>query len=138
MHAIVTRSPHPAKKLRATLSDGTTVDFGARGMEDYTTHKDARRMSSYLRRHGGLTSKEYANAKRLDTPKLRQSMAQIHQSTKENWRDPRTAGFWSRWLLWSEPTLALAARRVPGVIVTLRGPLPRPHLRRRTSRRSRV
>ena len=25
---------------------------------------------------------------------------------REDWTDPHTAGFWSRWLLWNEPTIA--------------------------------
>lgn len=94
MRAVVTPSPRAGKKWRATLSDGTHVDFGALGYEDFTTHRDPKRQERYLRSHGG--------------------------GGRENWTDPHTPAFWSRWLLWSEPSLAKAARRVPGVRVTLR------------------
>ena len=56
-----------------------TVHFGARGYEDYTTHKDEKRKASYLARH----------------------------RTKEDWTlsGVDTAGFWARHLLWNEPSL---------------------------------
>ena len=83
-------SPKAAKKWRVTFENGaeagTHVDFGQLGYSDYTMHGDEARMKRYLVRH-------------------RQSR------TGENWTDPKTAGFWSRWLLWSEPTLAAARKR---------------------------
>lgn len=57
-----------------------TIKFGARGYSDYTMHKDPIRMQRYLIRH----------------------------KSRENWSDPMTPGFWSRWLLWSEPSLSNA------------------------------
>jgi len=54
-----------------------TVHFGAAGMSDYTKHKDPSRKDDYIRRH----------------------------SSREDWSDPTTAGFWSRWLLWNLPSL---------------------------------
>lgn len=61
--------------------DGKTIHFGATGYSDYTQHKDGKKMTRYLERHkrGG-----------------------------ENWKKSgiKTAGFWSRWLLWNKPTLA--------------------------------
>ena len=60
------------------------MDFGASGYSDYTVHKDAARMRRYLvRRHG-----------------------------HENWTRSgvATAGFWSRWILWSEPSLNAAVQ----------------------------
>ena len=53
MRVKITRSPNPIKKFRATLEDGRTVDFGARGYSDYTKHKNPSRMRSYVLRHGG-------------------------------------------------------------------------------------
>lgn len=63
-----------------------TVHFGARGYDDYTTHKDPERMRRYVSRH----------------------------RTREDWTGAgiETAGFWARWLLWSEPTLERARRRI--------------------------
>jgi hypothetical protein len=79
---ILSKSKIPGKKWTVQLPDGKKVSFGASGYEDYTMHHDAVRMQRYVIRH------------------------QRH----ENWTDPHTAGFWSRWLLWSKPTLAAAIK----------------------------
>ena len=52
------------------------IHFGSKGMSDYTIHKDPIRKKRYLNRH----------------------------RPRENWNDPKTAGFWSRWILWNKPT----------------------------------
>lgn len=79
MVIILKKSPNPKKKFRVVFEDGTHTDFGARGYSDYTIHKDPERMKRYLTRH----------------------------RSRENWSKSgiKTAGFWSRWLLWSEPSL---------------------------------
>jgi hypothetical protein len=58
--------------------DNKTIHFGAKGMSDYTIHKDKDRMKRYVERH----------------------------KKKENWKKSgiKTAGFWSRWLLWNKPS----------------------------------
>lgn len=76
------KSPRATKKWRAIFPNGRFVDFGGRGYSDYTIHKDPDRMRRYLIRH----------------------------EKREDWTDPHTAGFWSRWLLWSEPSLAGAIK----------------------------
>jgi hypothetical protein len=82
----LTKSPKREKKWRVTFKDdGTHVDFGQKGYSDYTKHKDPARMRRYLQRH-----------------------ARMH----ENWRNLKTAGFWSRWLLWSKPNLEEAKKFV--------------------------
>lgn len=75
---VLQKSVNPAKKYMV-LVDGKTVHFGASGMSDYTINRDPIRKSSYLRRH----------------------------KTRENWtkKGLKTAGFWSRWLLWNKTTL---------------------------------
>jgi len=90
------RSPRATKKWRVKTPAGVKparhVDFGQRGAVDYTVHKDAERMRRYVVRHGG-------------------SGATSASSTKERWNAKSglwTAGFWSRWLLWSRPSLAAA------------------------------
>jgi hypothetical protein len=83
------------KKWRVTFQNGTHVDFGAKGYSDYTIHKDPVRKARYIIRH------------RL----------------RENWRNPKTAGFWSRWLLWEKPTLRQASNEIKkrfGINVSLR------------------
>ena len=73
-------SPKTAKKWRVIFPNGKRVDFGAAGMSDFTKHKTPSRMRSYVKRHGGMG---------------------------ETWgkKGLQTAGFWSRWLLWSKPSL---------------------------------
>eukprot|EP00962_Isochrysis_galbana_P010888 scaffold3049_cov132-Isochrysis_galbana.AAC.2 len=74
-----------AKKYTAH-NGSRTVHFGEKGYEDYTTHRDTTRRASYLARHG---------------------------SGGQNWSDPSTAGFWSRWLLWGESSsLSTNARSI--------------------------
>jgi hypothetical protein len=74
------KSSHPDKKYAVrTLSSAKVVMFGAKGYEDYTKHKDEDRKKLYLERH-----------KENET------------WTKEGIMTP---GFWSRWLLWNQPSL---------------------------------
>lgn len=76
------RSRNPAKKWDAVFEypDGhtKTTAFGARGMSDFTKHKDVTRRARYLQRHSHMG---------------------------ENWNDPTTAGALSRWVLWNKKTL---------------------------------
>jgi hypothetical protein len=84
----VKRSTNDEKKLMAvfTYPDGKTktTHFGQRGASDYTKHGEKERMERYLERHGGGTT----------------------TSTKEDWKDPTTAGALSRWILWNKPSLS--------------------------------
>jgi hypothetical protein len=90
----VRRSPKVDKKWQATFNvDGRVrhVNFGSKGYSDYTMHKDAARMHRYLTRH----------------------------RRREAWGPSGkfTAGFWSRWFLWSKPSLEgarLATQRALG------------------------
>lgn len=54
-----------------------TVPFGARGMSDYTKHKDKTRKQRYLKRHSGMG---------------------------EHWNKPDTPGALSKWVLWNKPS----------------------------------
>jgi hypothetical protein len=73
----IVKSPKPEKKYRAHFSDGTHTDFGAKGMSDFTKHKDPERKKRYMNRH----------------------------SKRENWNSPKTPGALSRWILWNKDTL---------------------------------
>lgn len=78
----IVRSSRPDKKLMAVFEDCATgrrktTHFGAKGMSDYTIHKDADRKKRYMTRH----------------------------RANEKWGDPVTAGALSRWVLWNKPTL---------------------------------
>ena len=73
----IVKSPKPEKKYRAHFSDGTHTDFGAKGMSDFTKHKESERKKRYMTRH----------------------------SKRENWNSPKTPGSLSRWILWNKDTL---------------------------------
>ena len=98
-------SPNPSKKFRATLEDGRFVDFGARGYSDYTKHKNPFRMRLYVQRHGGMIPRKLLSEK--NSKKVQKNMLKIEKSDKEMWGlgGINTAGFWSRWYLWSFPDL---------------------------------
>jgi len=73
-------------KYVAAFEDGTLVWFGHRDYSDFTLHRDEARRRRYLARH----------------------------RARENWTASgiRTAGFWSRWILWHRPTIVQAKRTV--------------------------
>jgi len=77
-------------KFTAVFPDGKSVHFGRKGYSDFTKHKDPQRMQMYLTRH----------------------------RKRENWtRTGRyTAGFWSRWLLWSRPSFKSALKQTEKVL----------------------
>jgi len=64
---VVSKSDRKGKKFKAvfTYDDGKTktTHFGAKGMEDYTTHKDKERRARYRKRHKkDLKTKDYTRA----------------------------------------------------------------------------
>jgi hypothetical protein len=85
-------------KFTAEFPDGHRVSFGLKGYSDYTLHKDKMRMKRYVGRHAG-----YAGGR---------------LSRRENWSrsGAKTAGFWSRWLLWSSPSLMGAKRKTEKIL----------------------
>jgi len=76
------RSHRPEKKWDAVFVKDNgkekVVPFGARGMSDFTKHKDTKRRARYLNRHSGMG---------------------------EHWNKPDTPGALSRWVLWNKKTL---------------------------------
>jgi len=108
----LTKSPKSAKRYRVTFEDGKFVDFGADGYSNYTIHKTSERMRNYVRRHGGKIPSSTDNED--DPNKIHKKMMNVKTSNKENWskKGSRTAGFWSRWLLWSEPSLKNAKKLI--------------------------
>ena len=99
MNIVLRKSPKSTKKYRVTLPNGDTVDFGATGYSDYTIHKNPLRMRLYVQRHGGNVPSS--------TGDVHTKMLKVTKSNKENWslKGVNTAGFWSRWLLWSYPSM---------------------------------
>lgn len=84
------RATNGVHKFTAVFPTGPKVNFGRKGYSDYTIHKDKERMKRYLTRH----------------------------RRRENWTKggARSAGFWSRWLLWSEPSFQAALKRTQRVL----------------------
>ena len=82
------KSTNPEKKFMVTLftkdNRKKTIHFGGSGYSDYTIHKDPERMKRYDSRH----------------------------NSRENWKKSgiNTAGFWSKWILWSKPSLTQAIK----------------------------
>ena len=77
---VITKSDRD-KKFKALFTDSKnkkkkTIHFGAKGMSDFTIHKDKKRKDRYLKRH----------------------------RPNEDWNNPATAGALSRWILWNKPT----------------------------------
>jgi hypothetical protein len=105
MHVKIVRSPDRKKKFRAILGDGRTVDFGASGYSDYTKHKNPSRMRSYVLRHGGQIPKRIVAERQ--PAMIHRMMRNIDKSDREDWKLSGIggAGFWSRWYLWSQPTI---------------------------------
>ena len=85
MKAELSKSNTKNKKYKVLIIDGDTkktINFGQKGYEDFTTHKDPKRKENYITRH----------------------------KAREDWSDPFTAGYWSRWILWNEPSIESSVR----------------------------
>ena len=88
--AKVVRSSDPKKKFTAIFDDGTRVHFGGRGYGDYILH---------TKRSG----RDFAKAKRA-------AYIARHSKGGENWKNAKSPGALSRWILWEYPTLEKAVR----------------------------
>ena len=87
MKVQLTKSPRWDKKWRVIFEDGSSVNFGQKGYSDFTLHGNPERMERYVKRHAHMG---------------------------ETWSKSgvKTAGFWSRWLLWSKPNLKDAMKLI--------------------------
>mgnify|MGYP003337894274 CR=1 FL=1 len=63
--------------LNTTTGKIKNIKFGSYGMSDYTQHKNDAMKMNYINRH----------------------------KARENWNNPLSAGFWSRWILWNKKDL---------------------------------
>ena len=77
MEIIITRSKKPTKKYDALVDGKKTISFGMKGASDFTRNHNEDLKERYLNRH----------------------------RKRENWSDPKTAGFYSTNLLWNKTTL---------------------------------
>jgi len=80
------KATQKSKKWQIKTPEGKTITFGAFGMEDFTTHRDEERKQRYISRH----------------------------KKNEDWTKSGigTSGFWSKNLLWNQPTLAGSIKKV--------------------------
>ena len=78
MEVVISKSTNKNKKFDAIV-DGKKISFGAVGYSDYTIHKDPERKERYIARH----------------------------KKNEDWNKSgiKTAGYWSKHLLWNMDTL---------------------------------
>ena len=80
MEVVITKSKNSSKKKYDARIDGTkTVSFGQKGASDFTKHKNTDRKERYIDRH----------------------------KAREDWTKSgaKTAGFYSKHVLWNKPTL---------------------------------
>jgi hypothetical protein len=107
MRVKLIKSPNSRKKYRVIFEDGDTVDFGARGYSDFTLHKNPLRMRSYLIRHGASPYISASLKKEKNPKRVLNGLLNVSNSHLENWKPSgiKTAGFWSRWLIWSVPSM---------------------------------
>ena len=79
MEVIISKSKKPDKKYDARINGTKTVSFGQKGASDFTKHKNTDRKERYIDRH----------------------------KAREDWNKSgaKTAGFYSKHVLWNKPTL---------------------------------
>ena len=79
MEVVITKSKKSNKKLDAIINGSKTVSFGDPSYQDYRQHKDKDRKEAYIARH----------------------------KKNEDWNasGAKSAGFWSKHILWAKPTL---------------------------------
>ena len=82
MKIVISPSDKPNKKFEARIDDRKSIHFGAKGMTDFTIHKDPERKQRYLNRH----------------------------STNEDWNNPMSAAFYATNILWNKPTITDSIR----------------------------
>lgn len=85
MKVILSKSNLKNKKYKAVIFDGKkkkTIQFGSKGMSDYTIHKDDERKKRYIARH----------------------------QVREDFDNLLTAGAWSKNILWNKKTISASIK----------------------------
>jgi len=79
MDIVISKSDNKHKKFKAIIDGKKTVHLGAKGYDDFTTHKDKDRKDNYIARH----------------------------RKREDWTKTGvdTAGFYAKHILWNKGTL---------------------------------
>ncbi len=91
--SLIKESSNPLKKYMVKVKTGNeikTIHFGAKNYNDYTIYYKAlgkkeadKKKAAYIARH----------------------------SVNEDFNNPLTAGFWSRWVLWEESTVLKSLKK---------------------------
>jgi hypothetical protein len=76
---VVMKKSNQKNKKYAVIVNDKTINFGAEGYEDFTTHKDESRKDRYTKRHKPT---EDWTKKGIETP-----------------------GFWAKHILWNKPSI---------------------------------
>jgi hypothetical protein len=103
MHVVLKPSPSVTHKLRVTLPNQRSIDFGQKVVEHYIDHGNPRLMRAHLIKKGAIIPNEL----RIETDpyEIQREMLRVKESTEEDWEDFFGAEYWERWLLWSYPNL---------------------------------
>jgi hypothetical protein len=83
MIILLSKSNKPNKKYSVNI-DGKNINFGDSNYGDYTQYNNIHQKELYLTRH----------------------------ASREDWNDPLTAGFWSRWLLWNKKSISKSIKDI--------------------------
>jgi hypothetical protein len=89
----IEKSSNPKKKysVKVTYNNQTKlIHFGSSLHKDYPT---------------------YYKENKEEADKKKNAYIARHK-VNENFNDPLTAGFWSRWILWEEPTVSVSLKKV--------------------------
>ena len=86
MNVVLKKFSKSDKKYDAVIDGGKSVSFGAKGYSDFTKNKDPQRKENYISRH----------------------------KTSEDWGKSgvKSAGLFSRWILWEEPTVEKTVKKL--------------------------
>ena len=136
IHVDVADYPKKFKAVISGPSGDKTVSFGQRSatdrQNDFPHHGSMSRMAHYLVRHGATGD--------VDDEELRPTVAhqqrmadEFKKSRKEDWTASGvgTAGFWSRWFLWSFRDLDRVKRQIKRVVPSIRDVYVSPRAERR-------
>ena len=77
MRIEISPSARQDKKFQAVIDNRKTIHFGSKGASDFTLNKDKARKERYEGRH----------------------------RKREDWTDPKTAGFYAKNILWNKNTI---------------------------------
>lgn len=91
----ISKSNKKGKRFKVKI-DGTTIHFGSAGGQTFIDHQDKEKRKNYIARHSKLD---------------------------EDWslKGYKTAGFWSRWLLWEFESLERSIKVVKKVLCKAKG-----------------